>query len=154
SELITAVRDGWFVPGSSIMDIGSGRGHISAALARRGFTVLGADLVESATQLARRHFSRIGPNLTFRTLDICMDLPEAGRFDAFLDRGCFHGLSQHASLQQKYLENVFAWGKPGARLLLFHAVGQEGQSDAPLAARRMLEADIRRLFEPWFEISK
>lgn len=151
-ELKEAVEDGWIVPGSSVMDIGSGRGQISAWLAGRGFTVLGADLAEAATQLARRHFSDVGPHLQFRTLDICLDEAEAGRFDAFVDRGCFHGVR---GLRQAYLENVLTWSRPRARLLLFHKVDERDLGEAELSAlQQSLERRIRQLFEPAFEIER
>lgn len=152
-ELEQAVEEGWIPAGSSVMDIGSGRGQISAWLAEQGFTVLGVDLAESATELARRHFSSVGPHLEFRTLDICHDQAEPARFDALVDRGCFHGM--RGDLKQRYVLNVRTWSKPGARLLLFHKV-THGDPDGkgPQALQEKLERRIRRLFGPYFEIER
>jgi len=147
-ELKDAVHDGWIAPRSSVMDVGSGRGQISAWLAQRGFTVLGVDLAESAAKLARLHFS--GPHLQFRTMDICLDPPELSQFDAFVDRGCFHGVPRE--LKQRYVENVVTWGKPGARLLLFHKVAYNGRSDDLGALQRRLESTVRTTFGRYFEI--
>ncbi len=150
-ELKAAVERGWFLPGGSVLDIGSGRGQISAWLAERGYKVLGADLAESATQLARRHFSRIGPSLEFRTIDIVMDAPEPGRFDAVLDRGCFHGMAPE--LTARYVENVAVWSKPGARMLLFHPVlNKSGAPRAVGEVEQMVVQAVRRSFRPWFEM--
>jgi cyclopropane fatty-acyl-phospholipid synthase-like methyltransferase len=151
-ELKDAVAEGWIAPGSSVMDIGSGRGQISAWLAERGFAVLGVDIAEAATELARRHFADVGPHLEFRTLNICLDQPEPDRFDAFVDRGCFQGARE---LRRRYLENVLTWSRPGAKLLLFHKVDERdlGQGDLPVLRER-LERRMRDLFEPAFAIER
>jgi SAM-dependent methyltransferase len=152
-ELKDAVRDGWIASGSSVMDIGSGRGQIGAWLAQQGFGVLGADLAESATELARRHFSDVGPHLQFKTMNICLDPPEPDRFDAFVDRGCFHGVPRE--LKRRYVENVATWAKPGARLLLFHKVDDGGSTDADMGAlQQTLERHVRSTFEPYFAIDR
>jgi cyclopropane fatty-acyl-phospholipid synthase-like methyltransferase len=150
-ELKDAVAEGWIVPGSTVMDIGSGRGQISAWLAERGFTVLGVDLADSATELARHHFSDVGAHLQFRTLDICRDPAEPGRFDAFVDRGCFQGVPVRA----RYVENVLTWSKPNARLLLFHRVDvRDVGTAAKETLEKRLEELVRRSFEPHFEIQR
>jgi cyclopropane fatty-acyl-phospholipid synthase-like methyltransferase len=148
-ELKDAVEEGWIAPGSSVMDIGSGRGQVSAWLAERGFSVLGVDIAESATELARRHFSDIGPHLEFRTLNICLDEAGAGRFDAFVDRGCFQGNNE---LGARYVGKVLTWAKPGARLLLFHRLGDR-KGDLETLQKRV-ERRVRRTFGPHFEIQR
>lgn len=150
-ELKNAVAEGWIAPGSSVMDIGSGRGQISAWLAERGFTVLGVDLADSATELARRHFSNIGPQLQFETLNVSLDNADLGPFDAFVDRGCFQSIHQRS----QYVENVLSWSKPSARLLLFHRVDTRdvGTADQETLEQR-LEQLVRGSFEPHFEIER
>jgi SAM-dependent methyltransferase len=152
-ELVEAVESGWIPSGASVMDIGSGRGQISAWLADRGFTVLGIDLARAATDLARRHFSDAGPRLEFRTLNICLDDAEPGRFDAFVDRGCFQGVRE---LSAQYAEKVATWGKPGARLLLFHAVPYYGGSEHRTLeeAQEFVERRVRRDLGPRFEVER
>jgi SAM-dependent methyltransferase len=115
-ELVEAVDSGWFPASSSILDIGSGRGHISAWLAERGFRVLGADLSEEATGLARRHFAHLSDRVEFRTLDMCAAPPQGARFDVLLDRGCFHVIP--AALRSRYIANVASAAHGGARFLL------------------------------------
>jgi len=117
NELVEAVESGWIPPSSSVMDIGSGRGQISAWLAERGFRVLGVDLSAEATALAKLHFHHLGERLEFRTFDICTTPPEPGRFDWLVDRGCFHIIPD--PLCPRYVANVAAWAKHGAPFLLF-----------------------------------
>jgi cyclopropane fatty-acyl-phospholipid synthase-like methyltransferase len=122
------------------MDIGSGRGQISAWLVERGFRVLGADLSEEATKLAKKHFQHMGDSLEFRTLDICRDPPDDSRFDAMFDRGCFHVIPREQ--RPRYVANVAAWAKGGARFLLL----RKGYSDSRFIVEH------RKLFDPYFEL--
>jgi cyclopropane fatty-acyl-phospholipid synthase-like methyltransferase len=140
-ELIEAVDTEWIRPGSSVLDIGSGRGQISAWLAARGFHVLGADLSAEATKLAKAHFQGPSDRLEFRTLDICRDPPEAARFDALVDRGCFHVLPP--PLRPRYAANVAAWAKEGARFLLLCKVTR---------TEHLLVQEVRQLFAPYFDV--
>jgi SAM-dependent methyltransferase len=135
-ELVEAVESGWFAPESSVFDIGSGRGQISAWLAERGFRVLGADLSDEATALAKLHFRAPSDRLEFRTLDVCTARPEPCRFDCLVDRGCFHVVP--TLLLRQYVDNVACGAKDRARLLLFT---RAGRCDA-----------ARELFAPQFEI--
>lgn len=151
-ELKDAVAEGWIAPGSKVLDLGSGRGQISAWLAEQGFTVLGVDFVDSATELARRHFAGVGPQLQFRTLDMCAEnMEEPGSFDAFVDRGRF----QLVVSRPRYIENVASWSRPDARMLLFHRVDTRdvGEADQETLEQR-LEEVVRRSFDPYFEIEK
>lgn len=140
-ELMEAVASGWIPPGSSIMDIGSGRGQVSGWLAEQGFRVLGADLSAEATELARKHFQGGSDRLEFRTIDICETKPEEARFDGLIDRGCFHIIPD--ALRPRYAANVAGWAKAGARFLLL--AKQDGPED------RMI-ADVRALLDPYFEV--
>ena len=117
-DLVEAVQSGWVRPSSAVIDIGSGRGQISAWLAERGFRVLGVDVSPQATALARLHFSHlVGERLEFRTLDACANAPAPGRFDWLVDRGCFHVIPE--LLHPRYVANLAVWAKPGAAFLLF-----------------------------------
>jgi SAM-dependent methyltransferase len=137
SQLEEAVATGWIPPGSRSIDIGSGRGQVSAWLAERGFPVVAADASEEASLLARRHFAHLAPLLEFRTQDASIPAEEfVSRFDFLFDRGCYHVLPP--TLLPGYLSNVAAWARPGARFLLF--------------SRRGPDAVVPRLFDPAFEI--
>lgn len=142
-ELAEAVRSGWFPPGCRVLDIGSGRGQISAWLAERDFSVVGGDLADEAVRLARREFAEIPGRLEFRRLDIIQDRPEPGRFDALLDRGCLHTIP--AELRRTYAHNVATWCRPGGKLLVLHRL--EGEA-------HHLVDDIRQLLGSAFELER
>lgn len=138
-ELAEAVETGWFPSGCRVLDLGSGRGQISAWLAERGFAVVGGDLAGEAVQLARREFGEIPGRLEFRRLDILHDAPDPGSFDALLDRGCLHTIP--AEFRRTYARNVAGWCRPGGRLLLLHR--QEGEAGALLdSVRSLLKSDF------------
>ncbi|AHE99934.1 hypothetical protein THITH_04240 [Thioalkalivibrio paradoxus ARh 1] len=138
-ELVEAVETGWFPQGCRVLDIGSGRGQISAWLTERGFSVVGGDLAEEAAQLARREFGEIPGRLEFRRLDILHDAPEPGSFDALLDRGCLHTIP--TEFRRTYARNVAAWCRPGGRLLLLHR--QEGEASVLIdSVRDLLGSDF------------
>jgi cyclopropane fatty-acyl-phospholipid synthase-like methyltransferase len=150
-ELKNAVATGWLTPGTRILDIGSGGGQISAWLVEQGFRAVGGDLAHAATELARRRFSHLGPALEYRVLDILRDQPEAGAFDALIDRGCFHGIGDEA----RYIRNVAVWAKPGARMLLLHKVDTRAGEHASLEERqRTVDRKVREAFEPMFEVER
>jgi SAM-dependent methyltransferase len=131
-ELVEAVESGWVPASSSVIDIGSGRGQVSAWLAERGFRVLGVDVSPRATALARKHFRHLGERLEFRTLDVCGAVPEFDRFDWLVDRGCFHVIPE--LLCGRYLANVATWAKPGAPFLLFSRASRATRVPELLAA--------------------
>ena len=151
-ELKDAVAEGWLTPGSTVMDVGAGGGQISAWLVERGFNVVGVDIAEAATHLARRRFGDRGPKLEFRTLNVCHGEAETGRFEGFVDRGCFHSVDDRAG----YVRNVATWGAPGARLLLFHAFSKPGSDPPALEQRRQaaVERRVRRAFESRFVVER
>src|SRR5690349_23894499 len=52
-EITSAVEDEWFLPGSSVLDIGCGDGDIAHWLSQRGLSVVGVDVAEAAINRAR-----------------------------------------------------------------------------------------------------
>lgn len=101
-------------PPGRALDLGCGRGVHSADLARRGWQVVGVDLVPRAVEAARRAGI---PGARFEVADVTR-LPEAGlgRFDFFLDVGCFQGLD--AAGRSSMGHGVTALAEPGATLLV------------------------------------
>lgn len=142
-ELKQSVDDGWLPAGSSVMDIGCGRGQISAWLAERGFKVTGGDLADAAVDLARKYFPDFEGRLKFRQLDIIRAKPEHGRFDVAVDRGCFHGIPEN--LKVTYVKNVGSWVRPQGRFLLLTRI--DGGSE-------QTREHIRSLFTDLFEIER
>ena len=141
AELVEAVESGWIPAGSSIMDVGAGRGQISAWLAEHGFQVIGVDLSSEATRLANEHFRHVSDRLEFRTLDVCSGTPEPARFDAFIDRGCYHGIPP--PLKKQYVANMAVWAKPGARFLLLSKADDDG---------RRVVSRVTAAFDPYFKV--
>jgi hypothetical protein len=73
------------------LDLGCGRGQYTPELARRGWQAVGIDYVPAAIEAAKRQGVH---GVTYVVGDVT-DLPTAklGRFDFFLDIGCFQGFN-------------------------------------------------------------
>lgn len=110
-----AVEDGWLTPGTTLLDIGCGAGEQAAWLAEQGFRVLGIDFSSAAIERAKSAYAG-RPGLHFQVLDVFEDGGLEGRFDAILDRGCFHGLEIRDAAG--YVRKVTSWTRPGTRFLL------------------------------------
>jgi len=91
-DIQDAVKNRWFLPESSLLDIGCGSGEIAAWLAERNFKVLGIDFSLSAIERAKSEHSEVPGKLEFQTVDICRQPSPLPRFSAAIDRGCFHGI--------------------------------------------------------------
>lgn len=75
-----------------ILDLGCGRGVFSRELARRGWDVVGVDIVPQAIEEAKANPAE---NVEFRVADVTrLFAQDLGKFDAFVDIGCFQGISQ------------------------------------------------------------
>lgn len=111
-ELVAALGDGW-LPGSGRgLDIGCGLGTEAGYLASLGWRIAGIDL--SATALRRAAAEHGG--VRFARADV-RALPFAsGRFDAAVDRGCFHYLT--AADRPSYSNELRRVLLPGGKLLL------------------------------------
>lgn len=123
------------------LDLGCGRGQYTPELARRGWQAVGIDNVPSAVADAARRNTR---DVSYVVADVT-DLPGAGlgRFDFFLDIGCFQGLE--AGQQEAEGAGVTALANPGATLLML-AFG-------PTRMRSLLEVvsqeDVEKAFPRW-----
>ena len=96
------------------LDLGCGRGQYTLELAKRGWEAVGIDNVRRAIDAAN---ARQLPGATFVVGDVT-DLASAdlGRFDFFLDVGCFQGLNSEQRLAEG--AGVSALSTPGATLLM------------------------------------
>ena len=72
------------------MDLGTGPGTQALELAKRGFSVTGSDIAQSAIKSAQKMSERVD----FVTDDILESKFEDESFDYILDRGCFHTLNR------------------------------------------------------------
>lgn len=96
------------------LDLGCGRGQFTPELARRGWQAVGIDYVPAAVQAAN---SRGTQGVTYVVGDVTsLAAADLGRFDFFLDIGCFQGLD--ADQRRASGESVSALAEPGATILM------------------------------------
>ncbi|WP_226924769.1 class I SAM-dependent methyltransferase [Georgenia satyanarayanai] len=101
-------------PPGRALDIGCGRGQYTPGLARRGWQAVGVDLVPAAIEAARRAGP---PEVTYVVGDATnLGGRGLGRFDFFLDVGCFQGFTEEQRRAQG--RGVTALAEPGATLLM------------------------------------
>jgi SAM-dependent methyltransferase len=95
-------------PGSRLLDVGCGRGHLVRALTERGFDAWGIDLNPNASELAG--------GLNVRTMSAtALEFGDAS-FDAVVS---FHAIEHIPPLEQAMLE-VARVVKPGGKVLLVY----------------------------------
>lgn len=123
------------------LDLGCGRGQYTPELATRGWEAVGIDYVPAAIEAAR---NQRGDGVTYVVGDVT-DLPSTGlgRFDFFLDIGCFQGLDRDQRLAEG--EGVTALANRGATFLML-AFG-------PTRLRRWVggvsQAEVEEAFDAW-----
>lgn len=102
----------------TVLDLGSGRGHISFLLADIGMKVIGLDYV---SELAKKNNEVVKEHgyagkVAFKTGDILSIPFQEESFDSVIDIGTLHHI--HPTRWQKYAEEVFRVLKPGGFLFL------------------------------------
>jgi SAM-dependent methyltransferase len=101
-------------PPGRALDLGCGRGQFTPELARRGWDAVGLDFVPAAVEAAR---SRGSEGVSYVVGDVtALAAANLGRFEFFLDIGCFQGLDP--GQRQAAGEGISAVAQPGATLLL------------------------------------
>ncbi len=96
------------------LDLGCGRGQYTPELARRGWQAVGVDYVPAAIEAAK---SRSGNDVAYVVGDVtALSAVNLGRFDFFLDVGCFQGLNDEQ--RQAEADSVTALANPGATMLM------------------------------------
>jgi SAM-dependent methyltransferase len=105
------------VPGRAL-DVGCGTGRDGVYLAGRGWTVTGVDGVPRAIARARQRAQNAGTEVNWVIGDVTKltSLGIGDGYDLFVDRGCFHGLSDEG--RQRCSEGITAVAAPNARLLM------------------------------------
>ena len=100
-------------PPGRALDLGCGRAQFTPELVRRGWSAVGVDIVPAAIEGARRIDPDGGRYVVGDVTALDADL---GRFDLFLDIGCFQGFeaSERAGMGRSVTERA----APGARMLM------------------------------------
>lgn len=140
-EMLDREERGRGRPLGRALDLGCGRGVFSAELARRGWEVVGVDLVPQAVEEARK---RGVEGASFVVGDVtALEEGDLGQFDFLLDVGCFQGLD--AEQRRRYGRGVAALAGPGASLLMLEF--------GPTRLRSMIggvsEAEVREALAGW-----
>jgi cyclopropane fatty-acyl-phospholipid synthase-like methyltransferase len=112
---VEAVSTGWLPSGSTVLDVGCGRGENAAWLASQGFRVTGIDVSQAALSYGEINYLAHHQNLRFRRVDVAVPT-ELGTFDIVTDIGCFHCLPP--DLHRAYAENICRWSHRGTRLII------------------------------------
>lgn len=162
-QIREAVDSGWFQPGAIVLDIGCGNGDHAAWLAGQGFQAMGIDLARSAIDKAEAKYHEMRGKLAFKTVDICRESPTPARFQALIDRGCFHGIRNferrtrygiQRTLSKNYVKNVAACCVPRARFLLLIGTFNHPETAEMATDEEEIVQDVRALFQADFEIAK
>ncbi|MGH3471056.1 MAG: class I SAM-dependent methyltransferase [Nocardioidaceae bacterium] len=123
-------------PFGRAIDIGCGMGTQTIDLARRGWDVVGVDMVDKALATARDRAAAAGVDLRLVHVSATR-LSEAleGGFSFAVDLGCFHGLTDDERLS--YGRELTAVTQPDATLLMFCFTAlRRGWSPLPRGATR------------------
>ena len=133
--LLRALRP---APGARILDVPCGYGRHAAALARRGFRVVGVDLSRAMIAEARRRFAE-RPRLTFVRRDM-RRIAYRGEFDAVVNLYTSFGYFTPAQ-NQAVLRRLARALRPGGTLLVDH---RDPVYDATLPRRPWYRAGSTR----------
>jgi SAM-dependent methyltransferase len=136
-ELAAVLDDGWLPRRGRGLDVGCGLGTEAGHLASAGWRVAGIDLSQTALRRAAAEHDDVAfVRAAVRALPFA-----SGRFDAAMDRGCFHYLP--AADRPRYSGELRRVLRPGGKLLLrasLHAAGVRNDID---------ETAIAATFSAW-----
>jgi len=145
-EVVDAVRQRFFPPRCTVLDIGCGAGSNVLYLARRGYRAYGIDISPKAIEAARDRAQKAHLRIQVRAGD-ALDLPYSrARFQAANDRGCFHTIP--IARRTEYAAEVGRVIRPGGAFLIIWVGREETKRDGP-PHRPSLE-EVARAFEKWF----
>jgi SAM-dependent methyltransferase len=124
-------------PPARILDLPSGFGRHSIALASRGYRTTGIDISTHAIRMAKDEATALGVNATFSLGDMRQPPPE-GPYDAAFCFGNSFGYLTRSDMK-RFVRNAFAAVRPGARWAIDTGIAAE--SLVPhLVDERTLEA--------------
>lgn len=128
--------------GGTFLDLGTGPGTQAIELTKRGFSVTGADLSESAIKNAKK----VSNLVNFVSDDILATKLGPNSFDYVFDRGCFHVLPPQT--RETYVENVRKILKNNGLLFLKCFSTKEPTDYGPY---KFSKQDLENIFSSLFE---
>jgi SAM-dependent methyltransferase len=148
-ELVSAVEDRFFAPGSPVLDIGCGAGSNVLYLARQGFESHGIDLAPAAIRTAQDRAGAAGLTVDVQVGDaLALAFPRS-RFAGIVDHGCFHTLP--IPRRPDYVAEVARVLRPGGAFLLSWVArehtGPRGPPHRPSLAEVAAAFEAKFLFE-------
>lgn len=134
------------LPGKRVLELGCGTGTNAVELAKRGYDVTAADLVDLPVQQGREKAERAGVHVRFLVGDLTkIDL--GGPYESIFDSGLYHGIRRrNLGGFLACLEHVT---RPGARWLSIAGNSREESPDGPPTVS---EPDIRQELGPLFRV--
>lgn len=132
-------------PRGTVLDVGCGSGDLAVALAQRGLTVLGIDIVDAAIERARAKADALPPEvagrLEFQVADALRPSLLRRPFGAVVDSAFFHVLE--AEQRDRFVDELARALAPGGRYyLLAFAV----EFDVPNSPLKVTEDEVRARF--------
>jgi len=143
-----AVSEGFFAPGTAVLDIGCGAGSNVLFLAQKGFEAHGIDLSPGAVRAARTRALAAGLSVDVREGDaLALEFPD-GRFEGLVDIGCFHTLPVRR--RADYAREVARVLRPGGSFVLSWVAreheGEHGPPHRPSLGEVTDALEVRFLF--------
>jgi SAM-dependent methyltransferase len=148
-------------PNGSVIDVGCGPGHDSAAFAAAGFRVLGVDFCPEMVAVAAANY----PSVRFRVWDLLSDESPGPPFDgAWASYVLVH---VPASLQARAVSRLHAVLAPGGTAFVAAGVGDRteeavrpiaglvgsGGAELEPPSTRVEEGEFERLLDRWFTVA-
>jgi SAM-dependent methyltransferase len=134
------------ISSGKFLDLGTGPATQAILLAKRGFTVIGSDLSESAVNRARNVYAN-EKNVNFVVDDILNSNLKENEFDYIFDRGCFHVL--FPTDRQIHIVKIKQILKDNGILFLKCFSEKEPRQEGPY---KVSQREIRDLFSKYFRI--
>lgn len=137
------------------LDLGCGTGMKSIFLAKKGFTVTGVDISETAINYAIQNSKKKGLKIEFIIADaIDLSFLENRKFDLILDWANLHGISKNK--RSKYIQEILKHSKKGSKLILrcFGRLENEDNTiNRPVGIISLFtKKDIEKIYGKYFKI--